>query len=704
LAWLNVDLELTCGALRHVSDWPAAMAVRSAPQCVRSAASSANVRVLPPPCAAERVAELDGDLIASVLLVPSPFVDAEAGAPIDHPSYKALQRWYDGGGGDAAVPVPAAADIDALFALNGERDSSSVPLGRWLRRYMEVANAAQAIGGAGVGALWSDKYRPMQGNEVAANGDSVRLLSRWLAGWTAPSEVDVEAMPETMLTDDARLRSAVLLVGPEGSCKTSAVYACAARHVYNVIEINAGAARTGRQILQLFSEATQSHNLSATRLGASEQMSGANGHVVVDSDGHSMILFEEIDVQCDDDKGFFAALKTLLASTKRPIVLTCNRLTDAIRDLQESVPELKTMHFVRPELTHTIIRCAFVAFAERRAVSLAALAQLVLARDGDLRRVLHDLQLWCATSTRVSRGAIDGAFGLAHIDECSGGLDCCVRRLAEPAAAALSALDALALEALPLDAVHRIASAYAREADAATLEQLAAAADHLSLCAVAEQRVRESGSLYDADDTHMPEAFDARNGSLVHASVDEDDRWLATPLGFTATLASEPIVSNADADDATEAVFGGSAVAAADDDVAITRRGSVADTPALCGSALRHIHQWAVRAALRCVRETLRPPSLVVALSPLRSAQLSRVRDCRAQRATWEQVAGRLTRRMLSRESRSWNLHYAGVIATNDDESRAAQAGSRRRARPHHFASLLDAPDCHALSRLRIHS
>jgi hypothetical protein len=195
-----------------------------------------------------------------------------------------------------------------------------------------------------------------------------------------------------------------------------------------------------------------------------------------------MILFEEIDVQTDDDKGFFAALKTLLASTKRPIVLTCNKLTNAICDLRESVPEIKTMHFVRPELTHTVVRCALIAFAERRCVSLKSIAELVLAHDGDMRRVLHDLQFWCATSTRgASHGALDGVFGLAHLNTCHGGLDFAVRRLAD--APALSTLDSLALEALPLDAVHRIATAYATiNADVATLEQIANATDHLSLC------------------------------------------------------------------------------------------------------------------------------------------------------------------------------------------------------------------------------
>lgn len=667
------------------------MAARSAPQCLPAPPPSSVI--VPSPCVAERVAELDGDLIASVRLLPSPFIGASDGAPVDNPAYAALQRWYN----DSNESLPSLATIDALFSINGERDESSVPLGKWLRRYLEIAQAS-AVLGAGGSLLWTDKYRPMQGSEVAANVASVRLLSHWLAGWTAPSEIDVETFPESMLYDSERPFSAVLLVGPEGACKTSAVYACAARHLYNVIEINAGSARTGRQILQLFSEATQSHNLSASRLGAND---GGGTAMAVDQDGgHSMILFEEIDVQTDDDKGFFAALKTLLASTKRPIVLTCNKVTDAIRDLQESVPEVKTMHFVRPELVHTVVRCALISFAERRSVSLKSIADVVLAHDGDIRRVLHDLQFWCATSSGgASHGALDGVFGLAHLNSCHGSLDFAVRRLAD--VPALSALDSLALEALPLDALHRIASAYASTNDVATMEQIADATDHLSLCAIAEQRVREHGSLYDADDTHMPDAFDARNTELIHAGVDEDDRWLALPLGFTASLRSDPVVDDAVVDDADGAI----GAEACNSEALVARRGSVADTPALCGSALVRIHQWALRAAVQCVsrtRSSSNDDDGVVSLSPLRTAQLSHSRDYRAERANWMTICKRLTRRMLSTEARAWTLHHASSIACNDDVSRAATAGSRRRARPHHFGSILDPIDCHALSRLRI--
>lgn len=36
----------------------------------------------------------------------------------------------------------------------------------------------------------------------------------------------------------------------------------------------------------------------------------------------SLILFEEVDVIFDDDFGFLAAVKTFMATTKRPVILT----------------------------------------------------------------------------------------------------------------------------------------------------------------------------------------------------------------------------------------------------------------------------------------------------------------------------------------------------------------------------------------------
>ena len=57
----------------------------------------------------------------------------------------------------------------------------------------------------------------------------------------------------------------MLITGPTGSGKTSAVFACAKQLGYDVIEIHAGQIRNKTKILQMFGEATQSHRLPTTQ-------------------------------------------------------------------------------------------------------------------------------------------------------------------------------------------------------------------------------------------------------------------------------------------------------------------------------------------------------------------------------------------------------------------------------------------------------
>ena len=124
--------------------------------------------------------------------------------------------------------------------------------------------------------------------------------------------------------------------------------------------MNSSAARTGRLVLQLVAEATQSHQLTAQSLGYDTRhvahsnclffvfnenifffqsvslsvsvslclclsvRSADVPHVrdaLVDT---TLVLFEEIDVKGVDDHGFFNALHSLMTTTKRPIVMTCN--------------------------------------------------------------------------------------------------------------------------------------------------------------------------------------------------------------------------------------------------------------------------------------------------------------------------------------------------------------------------------------------
>ena len=104
--------------------------------------------------------------------------------------------------------------------------------------------------------------------------------------------------------------SAVLITGPVGSGKTAAVYALSDELGFSVREVHTGDKRSGQAVLALVKEATQSHR--------------AFGGPSAATDGKpTLLLFEDVDVVFPElDKGFAAALRELVLSTKRPLVFT----------------------------------------------------------------------------------------------------------------------------------------------------------------------------------------------------------------------------------------------------------------------------------------------------------------------------------------------------------------------------------------------
>ncbi|EQB78360.1 hypothetical protein CB1_000765051 [Camelus ferus] len=153
------------------------------------------------------------------------------------------------------------------------------------------------------------------------------------------------------------LCNTVLITGPTGVGKTAAVYACAQELGFKIFEVNASSQRSGRQILSQLKEATQSHQVdkqgvnaqkpcifNSYNIGKSPRIKSSfeqkqtiltkstnttNSNVKEfgaeepsRKNATSLILFEEVDVIFEEDAGFLSAIKTFMATTKRPVILT----------------------------------------------------------------------------------------------------------------------------------------------------------------------------------------------------------------------------------------------------------------------------------------------------------------------------------------------------------------------------------------------
>ena len=231
--------------------------------------------------------------------------------------------------------------------------------------------------------LWCHLYGPVCSNDVCGNRQSAMRLASWLKarkskmcakpqGRRRPADSDSDsdddfidphkassARNQADMWESAGDFNLVLLYGPPGAGKSSAIRAVALECGYSKIEINPSDKRNGKAILDMCGEATQSHGLTkwagqsqggqlpeaksslrgskkrpAAKIPAGRGAKALKREEKTIQDGGldsassksgpdlSMIVFEEVDVLFEDERGFFGALATLSADTKRPIILT----------------------------------------------------------------------------------------------------------------------------------------------------------------------------------------------------------------------------------------------------------------------------------------------------------------------------------------------------------------------------------------------
>ncbi|CAH1274426.1 ATAD5 [Branchiostoma lanceolatum] len=367
-------------------------------------------------------------------------------------------------------------------------------------------------------SLWTDKYQPRSSSEVIGNTGAMKKLKGWLQDWKIRADKEMRRMMKEMkkqkkaqknaakksgsqgsgdwwddddsdfdVSDDGDsdyneeeeedgLCNTMLVLGPTGIGKTSAVYACAQELGYKVFEVNAASLRSGKQVLTQLREATQSHQVSKqaqtggaaslfktsltpqkvkpgankaplpssfasffkkTEDGKKEEdskgpagnkkvrrslelgpSSGAKGNKKEKKPGKrrsskgssakksteakpattkeptramtSLILFEEVDVVFEDDKGFLPAINSLMTTTKRPIILTTSDATFRAR-FEGRYEELTFKQPLQPIVTsHLQLLC----LAENLPTKRADVEATVALSRGDIRHAMLSLQFW----------------------------------------------------------------------------------------------------------------------------------------------------------------------------------------------------------------------------------------------------------------------------------------------------------------------
>ncbi|KIV94017.1 hypothetical protein PV10_05180 [Exophiala mesophila] len=244
-------------------------------------------------------------------------------------------------------------------------------------------------------------------------------------------------------------KNAILLVGPPGSGKTASVYAVAQQLGFEVFELHPGMRRNTKDILDKVGDMTQNHlvqrapevlsrrsSISASDAesitplplapGADQQGIAAflgkdkqtrkkplkhqldtdttNKDIKPRQQKQSLILFEEVDILFEDDKGFWSGVQSLIRTSKRPVVMTCNDPTSIPFD---ELDLFTILTYAQPAPDIAIEYLHKVAAAEGHLLEMDAIQGLYLTKGCDLRASMAELNFWCQMTVGSSQGGLD---------------------------------------------------------------------------------------------------------------------------------------------------------------------------------------------------------------------------------------------------------------------------------------------------------
>jgi len=197
-----------------------------------------------------------------------------------------------------------------------------------------------------------DKYFPKNVSEIVGLDDNLQKITEFLEKFSKQK------------------KKSLLLVGPEGSGKTSSVYAIAKTLDYEVVEVNASDKRNAENIQKIVGNASKQKNLF---------------------DKQKIILIDEVDgLQGNQDRGGVKEINKILKQTSFPIIMTAN---DAYNPRIKSIKlNAKVITFKKRSYWDIYKILKQINELEGKQLSADSLKKLSSMAQGDVRSALNDLQ------------------------------------------------------------------------------------------------------------------------------------------------------------------------------------------------------------------------------------------------------------------------------------------------------------------------
>ena len=371
---------------------------------------------------------------------------------------------YDNGRGESLPWTLKYAPVEASTVLQSSVDA--VILRDWMKYLTVNAVGSSLIHAKAPGALAPRKKRRKKVTELddflVSSGDedeqfgALGGLDELGSQGSQGSRTLVRSGPDNTNGEPPKLANAVILSGPHGCGKTAMVLAVAKELDFQVFEINAGSKRSRADILARIGDVVANHivshgktdsgNTSAdedSRISAAFQkdldsgrqgtmksfftsasakkeapkaarkqavVNAANKALKAEPARHqkqSVILLEEVDVLFEEDKAFWEAIISLLATSRRPVVMTCTN--DAILPL-DALTVHAIIRLTPPPDELAVDYLLLVAAQEGHLLSRVSVEALYRYKRRDLRASLTDLQFWCQMGIGDPRGGLSWIF------------------------------------------------------------------------------------------------------------------------------------------------------------------------------------------------------------------------------------------------------------------------------------------------------
>ncbi|KAI8638169.1 P-loop containing nucleoside triphosphate hydrolase protein [Parasitella parasitica] len=130
----------------------------------------------------------------------------------------------------------------------------------------------------------------------------------------------------------------------------------------------------------------------------------------------SLLLFEEVDILFEEDKGFWPAIIELCQKSKRPIIMTCNDETKVPFDflnIQSTVYFEKAM--TQEDQARFIQYVQLICYAENYSIPKREISYLCELCEYDTRKIIDMLQFWLNETSTDRNGHLVYRCLFAHI-------------------------------------------------------------------------------------------------------------------------------------------------------------------------------------------------------------------------------------------------------------------------------------------------